>query len=262
MTGVRVFTNGILLDSFIPQLTHPKMEICVNCNSPENMGEEAFAHMRNNLDILMGMKDVKDRVKLGFNLYSDDMDYTYMMELLQRYDQHTVRTSLTVPDFSVCGDADAPEEFRKRKKFLLEFYRKMDSIVVLPFSDCNHPPYCIWTDEEKQWLEAFVARHTTGESKLVGDHSRCNPVIDILPDLRAVRCFGMSDFMKVPIDAFRNIPDICDYFMTEIDSVAYKLPAREECKNCRNWQLRHCLAGCIGYKSARIRACNETIAKT
>ena len=257
--GVRLFTNGLLLDKFISEITHPKFEICVNCNSPSAIGEDTYARLVRNLDILFQQETMKNRVLLGFNLYSDDMDYSYMLELLQRYGLHSVRTSLTVPDFSNCDRIDAMEHFMKRKKFLLDVYKKMDSIQVLLFSDCNHPPYCIWTEEEKQWLESYAAKYTTGVSKLVGNHSRCSPVIDILPNLQAVRCFGMSDFMKVSIDDFQDIPDLCDFFRNEIDSIAYKLPACEECKDCHEWKVRHCLAGCIGYKGSRIRSCNEDI---
>ena len=260
--GVRLFTNGLLLDKYIPEITGPKFEICLNCNSPFVIGETAFARLERNLDILFQRDDMKNRVLLGFNLYSDDMDYSYMMTLLQKYRLHTVRTSLTVPDFSACGETDPMEYFRKRKKFLLEFYKKMDSIQVLPFSDCNHPPYCIWTEEEKQWIESYVAKYSTGISKLAGYHSICSPVIDILPNLQAVRCFGMSDFMKVSIDDFQDIPDVCDFFRNEIDSVAYKLPASKECTNCYEWKTGHCLGGCIGYKGSRIRSCNEVILRS
>ena len=257
--GVRLFTNGLLLDQFFPAITHPKFEICVNCNSPSAVGESAYARLTRNLDFLFQRDDTKNRVLLGFNLYSDDMDYSYMIELLQRYGLHRVRMSLTVPDFSACGEADSMENFRKRKEFLLDFYKKMDSIQVLPFSDCNHPPYCIWTEEEKKWLESYAARYAKGPCNLVGYHSNCSPVIDILPNLQAVRCFRMSDFMKVPIDDFQDIPELSSFFRNEIDSVACKLPACEDCRNCREWKNRHCFAGCIGYKASKIRSCNSMI---
>ena len=257
--GVRLFTNGILLDRYYPQVVHPKVEICVNVNSPEAIGEKTYAGIVRNLDALVLESNKRDQVLLGFNLYSDDMDYSYMMELLQRYDMHSVRTSVTVPDFSKGGETDAMAYFRQRKAFLLEFYRKMDSIQVLPFSDCNHPPFCIWNEEEKQWLESYVRKYATVNFKLIEPWSRCTPVIDILPTLQAVRCFGMSDFMKVPISDFRDVPDLYNFFLNEIDAVAYKLPACGDCRDCHEWKTLHCFAGCIGYKADRIRACNEAM---
>ncbi len=259
VSDIVLYTNGLLMDRFVPQITHPKVSVLVNCNSPQIIGDNAFTCLQRNLDTLMAQPDMKNRITLGINLYSDDMDYTYMMNLLQRYDLHHVRISLTVPDFSKSGEVNVLKYFRERKQFLMEFFRKMDSIKVMPNYDCNFPPYCIWTDDEKKWLEEYVARYF--ESNLTSECSRCSPVIDILPDLHAVRCFGMSDYMKVSIMDFDNIPDLSNYFRNEIDSIAYKLPACMECKDCYAQKVRKCITGCMGYKASRIHSCNMAVAQ-
>ncbi len=257
--SVTVFTNGLLLDRFVPQLAHPKVRFLVNCNSPLIIGENAFLRMKQNLDLLMLDNNTNGRGALGINLYSDDMDYSYIVELLQRYKQHYVRISLTVPDFSTCGNIDVLGYFKRRKHFLLDFFRKMDSIQVLPAYDCNRPPYCIWTDEEKKWLESYVARYPQIDTDIIGNRSVCYPVIDILPNLQAVRCFGMSDFMKVSIDDFKNIHDMKQFFINEIDSYAFKLSACKECNGCYEQKVSHCITGCMGFKASRIRSSKEAI---
>ena len=241
VSGITLFTNGLLLDQFIPQITHPKVKLLVNCNSPLIIGEKSYDRMRSNLDTLIWQYYMKDRVHLGINLYSIDMDYTYIMELLQRYKMHNLRISVSVPDFSSCSESHVLEYFRKHKEFLLEFFRKMDSIQVMPYYDCNNPPYCIWNDEEKKWLEAYAARHPKYSTNLVG------------------HCFGMSDFTKVNIDDFRSIQDLTKFFLDEIDACAHKLSACDECKNCYERKTHNCVAGCMGFKASRIRACNEAI---
>ena len=258
--GVNLFTNGLLMDQYIPQIIHPKVRfILVNCNSPQMIGENAFARIQKNLDLLTQQIDNRNRVVLGINLYSDDMDYSYIIELLQRYNMHRVRISLTVPDFSTCGEVDVLDYFNKRKGFLLEFFRRMDDIQVVPHYDCNVPPYCIWTEEEKEWLKAYVSKYPDIKSNLTGYHSRCKPVIDILPNLQAVRCFGMSDFSKVSLEDFKTDYDIYNYFKNEIDSIGYKLPGCEKCQGCYEQQTRQCVTGCLGFKSNRIRSCNQII---
>ena len=259
VTGITLYSNGLLLDQFIPQITHPKVKLLINCNSPLIIGEKSYDRMRSNLDTLIWQYYMKDRIHLGINLYSIDMDYGYIMELLQRYKLHSLRISVTVPDFSSSSESHVLEYFRKHKEFLLEFFRKMDSIQVLPYYDCNHPPYCIWNEAEKKWLEAYVARYPEYTTNLAGHHSQCIPTVDILPNLQAVRCFGMSDFMKVSIDDFRNINDLTKCFLYEIDACAHKLSACDDCKNCYERKTHNCVAGCMGFKAARIRACNEAI---
>ncbi len=259
--GITLYTNGLLLDKYIQQFNNQKIHILINCNTPIIIGEKAFDRMQMNLDKLMHEESMKERVHLGINLYSDDMDYTYIINLLQRYKMHSLRISLTVPDFSTCGQINALENFKKRKPFLLDFFREMDSIQVLPYYDCNCPPYCIWSEEEKEWLEKYTAKYPDEQGNLTGYHSSCFPVIDILPNLQAVRCFGMSDYMKVSIEDFRNISDLTSYFINEIDSVAYKMPACKECANCYEQKVRHCVTGCMGFKANGIRASNDVIKK-
>lgn len=258
--GIRVSTNGLLIDHFINQLIHPKMDVCINCNSPNMIGEKAFSSLQKNLDLLILKYNMKEQIQLGINLYSNDLDYSFIMNLLQRYDIHRLRTSITVPDFSSSNYLDAMDYFKERKKFLLQFYKDMESIQVLPYSDCNRPPFCIWDDEEKQWLREYIAKFPDRHSNLTDPCSMCVPAIDILPDLQAIRCFGMSDFLKVPITDFSDLDDITHFFLNEIDADAYKLPTCADCKECHEFKTRHCIGCCIGYKASRIRSCNKAIA--
>ena len=132
-------------------------------------------------------------------------------------------------------------------------------IWVLPHYDCNHPPYCIWTDEEKGWLEAYVARYPGSRGSLISHDSKCVPAVDILPNLQAVRCFGMSDFIKVPIADFRNAADLNSFFLNEIDSNACRISSCSECRDCYDRKTMHCYAGCIGFKASGIKACNTVV---
>lgn len=253
-----IYTNGILLDRCINQIIAPKFRLLINCNSPEEIGENQFEKLRNNLQLLVNDHYMRDRMNLGINLYKDDLDYSYIIELLKECGLHRVRISLTVPDFSTCGKMNAIEYFKSRKPFLLKFLADMQKNNILPYYDCNKPPYCIWTVEEKEWLENMVAQYHV-ESNLIGDHSFCFPVIDILPNLQAVRCFGMSEYEKVNIDDFAGVSEIASYFLNHIDSASYQIPAVEECKECRKRQTRKCTAGCIGFKSESITKLNEFV---
>ena len=87
------------------------------------------------------------------------MEYGYMLDLLKRYGFDKVRISLTVPEFPEGCGQNAIERFRVCKPFLLKMFADMDAIGVLPYYDCNRPPWCIWSDEEKRWLRDLAARH-------------------------------------------------------------------------------------------------------
>lgn len=261
ITEATIYTNGILLDKYIKLIVHPNFRVLVNWNSEEDIGKSHFSRIRESVDSLIFEYHMKDRINLGINLYNPNMEYSYMMDLLKRYSLHRVRISLTVPDFSTVQQVDILEYFNSHKKFLLEFFKAMDSISVLPYYDCNKPPYCIWTDDEKRWLEDYVSKYPSRDSNLIGNKSFCYPVVDILPTLQAVRCFGMSDFAKVNIFDFTNVTDIASFFLNTVDACAYKLPAESKCKSCYQCLTRHCAAGCMGFKSARISEMNELFQK-
>ncbi len=256
ITETTIYTNGLLLDKYAKLIVHPKFRLLINWNSPNDIGQINFERTCNNVDELILEYRMKDRINIGINLYDVKMDYTYIKDLLIRYNLHRLRISLTVPDFSVSKSINAIDYFKKQKKFLFAFFKDMDSIDVLPYYDCNKPPYCIWSEEEKNWLEAYVAKYKVSESTIIGYKSYCYPVIDILPNLQAVRCFGMSDFEKVEISDFNSVTDLANYFLNNIDACAYKIPSEKDCTNCYEQKTRHCTSGCIGFKEHRIKEIN------
>lgn len=253
ITAVTVFTNGILLDRFIEGLIHPKMSLLVNWNAPEEIGQTAFERIRCGVDELIFERAMAHRFNLGLNLHGTEMDYRYMMDLLVRYGLNKVRISLTVPNFPEKCGTDVLTYFRERKPFLMRLFRDMDSIGVLPYYDCNRPPQCIWDDEERAWLEECADRHGAARGVLCDAGSFCRPVIDIMPDLRAVRCFGMSYFGSVSLADFASLSELQAHFMRRIDRPAFRVYDAPECENCHLRRRWLCCQGCMGFKGEKIR---------
>ena len=257
VADVMLYTNGLRLEPVLQlcqdPTIQPMLRILVNCNSPAVMGERNFEALKRSLDLAFGKYHVGQNVKLGLNLYSNDFDYGFIKELLLRYDLRQLRISLTVPDFSACGRVDAVENFKSRKEYLLGFYREMDEIGVLPYYDCNQPPRCVFTDEEWLWLLKYRARYRDLPTNITEPVSRCAPVVDILPDLRAVWCFGMSDFAKVSIRDFDSLEDLRGYFRNRVDAEAFRVSSGAECRNCYDRQTGRCTGGCLGYKEGGLR---------
>lgn len=251
--AIRVYTNGLWIDKYVPLLVNPKVSLLVNCNSPTQIGEANYARTVQNLDILHLQYRMKLRCSLGINLYDTDMDYQYICELLKRYSLHTLRISITVPDFSKQNCCDVLEYFKSKKQFLLRFFRDMDAIQVVPHYDCNKPPYCIWTEEEKQWLKNYIQKYPVSETNLIGDHSFCHPVVDILPNLQAVRCLGLSEYTKVKLSDFNTLEDLQQYYIGSVDYAGYNMAAFSDCKDCMKRKVQLCTAGCLGFKWPRIQ---------
>lgn len=252
-----IYTNGLELEPYIDEITSPKFRLLVNCNSPKTIGETRFKKIIKNLDVLIKQRYMQDRINLGINYYSDDLDCSYIIELLRRYDLHRVRLSLTVPDFTNCSAVSSIAYFKQRKRSLMNLLELFSDNAIVPYYDCNKPPICIWSDEEKQWIKEYLDRYGVKESNLLDTNSLCYPVIDILPTLEAVRCFGMSSFEKVNICDYNTVTDIASYFLNRVDCEAYRIADCKDCQACYYRKTRHCTAGCIGFKSEYIRKANE-----
>ena len=251
-----LFTNGLILEPFVRQLTSPKMRLLVNCNSPKDIGEEKFELLKNNLDLLINDYYMKGKITLGINLYSNDLDYKFIIDLLNRYDFDHLRISLTVPNTTnyyknVIG------YFKSRKSYLLKLFSELEKYKILPNYDCNVPPPCIWSADEKKHFEDILEKNEVKKTNLVGAHSHCVPVIDILPDLFAVRCFGFSDFLKVPINEFENLEDLKRYFLFHIDSNAYRICNSADCSRCYYRRTFRCSGGCLAIKKDKLKEVNS-----
>ncbi|MDR0514583.1 MAG: radical SAM protein [Coriobacteriaceae bacterium] len=259
VTDVVVFTNGTLLAPYIRELAHPKVSLLVNWNPPEMIGKRNFEAIRRNVDALIFDHHKKGQVNLGLNLYAISMDYDYLIDLLKHYGLKKLRLSLSIPAFPEAEghQTDVLAYFRSYKPVLLDLFRRMDAIGVVPYYDCNRPPWCIWTEDEKAWIEAYVARHGETGSSLVGTKSFCRPVIDILPDLQAVRCFGMSYLEKAPLAAFGSLEQLTAHFMRLIDRPAFRSPASLGCRDCHFRRTWLCCQGCMGFKGQALVQTDE-----
>ena len=82
ISKVVVFTNGILLDRYADIFKSTKTHVLINCNSPEDIGVNNFNMLRSNIRYLSKDKGIRERLRLGVNLYSTTKDYSYIFELL------------------------------------------------------------------------------------------------------------------------------------------------------------------------------------
>jgi hypothetical protein len=135
---------------------------------------------------------------------------------------------------------------------------------VITGFDCNFLPGCVLTKDErdsvmaakdvfyaalsKRYSDAFWAR------SIVCEMHNCTPVIDVLPDLRAIRCFGLSEYTKRDIRDFRNIGELRDHYINTVDRPAHSLWASEKCSDCYERECGACSGGCLLFKAQQLFA--------
>ena len=245
---VVVFTNGIKINEFWRELCNPKINLLINCNAPYIIGRQSFEKLRENIRVAINQYGLKERITLGVNIFSETFDYNYILDLIDEFNLDHLRLSITVPN-------------KKEEYNPIEYYSKMKSVVLglikdtlirdaMPYFDCNKIPVCVLSREER--LELLEMCGEKAISNIISEYSNCSPVIDILQDETCVRCFGLSDYMRVDITGFETIDDLRGFFENQVDVHAHNTYYDEKCANCYERVCRKCSGGCLQYKISQI----------
>lgn len=243
VTRATIFTNGVYLDKYFPILKSEKFSFLININSPNDVGLTNYNRTIDNLDYVVNkMKNGPQRVTIGLNIYSDKVNYDFFIDLAKKYRFSLVRLSVVVPPFA--SIKNGLDHFRKLKFKVLEIAKTLLVNGIKFRFDCNVPPKCIWDNNELNDLK--IMGLSTNDSMLVPlCNSKCHPVIDILPNLEAIRCFGLSDKTKISIDKFNNIDELYSHYIDNFDNIFLKEPIDNICKKCELFPEK-CYGGCLG----------------
>lgn len=247
-----IYTNGIIIDRYWDVITHPKIHLLINCNSPQDIGIKNFEHLCSNLDYLLNKRGFIDNTTLGINMYNPYFEYQYLMDLLIKYSFHHVRVSITVPNVDTDRNNDAHTYFELIKPRLLQFFDELLSNEIIPNFDCNKIPSCLMTKNELKEFDKYLdnpfIKANISKSNISHNRVVCGPVIDIRQDLTAVRCFGLSECTKQKINDFETITDLKNYYIRTIDAFAYNTVYSSKCNECYKRKTLKCTGGCLAFK--------------
>jgi len=248
--SVCLFTNGILLDRYFAELRNSKFQILINLNSPESVGQNLYDRTMDNLDQMINHLYMREQIELSLNIHSPGMDFEYMLDALKRFRQNRVRLSIAVPNIDEDRNLEPFAYFRSMEETVRTLIKALLEMDIAPCFDCNLPPLCLATKDDY----ALFCQHekTMQRSNLNKGNPTCKPVIDILPDLRVVRCFGVSGYNKVNLLDFRNEEELKQYFSAEIDALAYHILPSENCRGCYEYAVGKCSCGCYAYRLNRM----------
>ncbi len=262
---VMIYTNAVELDRLSPDILEAKkFRMLVNCNSPEDMGAKAFEKMRQNLLSFQNDHYGDGRFRLSVNIYKPDFDYSYVIPIVREMGFDVIRMSISVPQNGELKGKNPLDYFNEMKLVAMRFVCDMIRCGVITGFDCNFLPSCVLTTDEidsmmaakdvfysalsKRYSEEFWQR------SIVCETHNCTPVIDILPDLQAIRCFGLSEYTKRDIRDFRSISELREYYINTVDRPAHSLSASERCKDCAERELGACSGGCLLFKAKQLFA--------
>lgn len=254
---VCLFTNGILLDRYFNELRNSKFQILINLNSPEMIGIKNFEHTFENANIMINELYMKEQVAFGLNVYSPDMNVGYIFDVLKELHQKKLRISVAVPNLDGDRNIDPLDYFKQMKPMLQKIVITLLEMDVAPWFDCNYIPTCILDDSDRDIASKYMS--TLKRSNMMHTSPICQPVVDILPNLHVVRCFGMSDYYKVSLFDFKDISSLKRHFSAKIDGLAYQIFPSEKCGECMDYKAGNCSGGCYAYRSSKMKKAEAAI---
>mgnify|MGYP002749316575 CR=1 FL=1 len=237
---ITIFTNGVLIKEHLEVLLNDKVTLLINVNSIEDVGKNNYYKTEEAIDLLVNKYGKKNHLTIGLNIYKN-MDYSFFINMAEKYNLNRVRLSIVVPAYGT------------QKKGLRHFMELKDTVLKLTKGllvrdikfkfDCNLPTSCLWSDEELNDMQLMGLCSLNRDLIPLG-HSICSPVIDILPDLTIIRCFGLSDVSKVNIDDFDSIKALREYYIEHFDIPLSKKGIDNKCNTCKLFPDK-CFGGCL-----------------
>lgn len=237
---ITIYTNGVLLEECIDVILHDKIGLLINVNSPDDVGLGNFNKTEKAINLLVNRYEKHNRLTIGLNIY-DNIDYSFFVELAEKYKMQRVRLSIVVPAHGYAKNGF--EHFIALKNKVLEITKALLVRDIKFGFDCNWPVQCMWTQEEIDDM-MLMGLCSTSRDLIPLSHGCCTPVVDILPDLMAIRCFGLSDKTKMSIDQFATIMELRQHYQMNTDSILVQNPLLDKCLKCDLFKNK-CYGGCL-----------------
>jgi cyclic pyranopterin phosphate synthase len=241
-TGLRILTGGIFKNRLLEAINPEDAGIIFNVNEPRDYrNPKHFDKVINNIEtaIRRGF-----RVILGFNVWRPDFDPRFMPELAHRLGRTNFRWTIANPQRNFPSSVVSPEQFGETADRCFEMLQEAARLKIEGLLDCPLP-MCFFTDAQLGWIGQY---HNSIASRM----GACEPVMDVTPELEAVRCFALSDTQRVKVTDFGSEQEISDWFRLNTDYQLLNSGIFPHCVDCPHFQSGRCFGGCLAWHQDKI----------
>jgi MoaA/NifB/PqqE/SkfB family radical SAM enzyme len=205
----------------------------LNIDHPDRYVARIWEKIEHNLAAVSG----RGTITLSFNIFEKQPKHDYILELCSKYHIDKVRMSFSLPVVGANNTYLELADYKSMAPFILEFAKQAELAGVQVSMD-NAVPLCMFTFEQ------------AGELLMKGvidlqRNTRCEPVIDIGPDLRVWCCFCLSKMWNRHLDEFKDLKEIHAYYSKLMAQYQGHLYPLEECSNCTYRDRWGCQGGCL-----------------
>ena len=179
---------------------------------------------------------------LSFNVHEKEPRGDYVLDVASRHGFRSVRLSLSLPVFKAANTFLPLEELHEVAPWILRFCDAAEERGIAVQLD-NAVPLCMFTEQQAGRL---VLRGVLELRR----NMRCEPVIDIGPDLNVWSCSCLSQLANRNLAAFRSLADAKDYFSGVWNVYQGAVYPMQKCWQCAHRERWGCQGGCLSYAIA------------
>jgi MoaA/NifB/PqqE/SkfB family radical SAM enzyme len=233
---VDVLSNATWPESYneLFRRTSPRRVVfLLNIDQPRRYAPPVWQRIQNNIEATAE----RGSITLSFNIFEKQPDGDYILELTEKYGIDKIRMSFSLPVLGANNAFLRLEDYKQMAPFVVDFARRAEQRGVQVSMD-NAIPICMFTYEQAGEL---VLKRVIDLERNV----RCQPVIDIGPDLRVWCCFCLSKIWNRHLDEFQNLGEIHDYYRRAMALYQSRLYPLDECDSCSYRESWKCQGGCL-----------------
>ena len=227
---IKVFTNGTTeqLRQIPKTLAASQLTIILNLNAPQSYPENQWEQIQANCEYW------GDRLRLSFNIFEPDFDWSYIKEAIVRWQiSPFVRVGITQPIRGMANqyllEKDLPQAYNQ----LVHMAEDMADAGITLGLDCGF--------RSCGFSEAQLGTLIECGTQLLFD---CKPVLDIGPDLMVWRCFPFATFEGVHLTDYSTMDQISSHF-SSLWLEGQQMGNTAKCTTCENRQVNTCKGGCL-----------------
>ena len=242
-----ILTNGLCDPKITTEIKRlkPDISFCINVDHPETYSRKEWNRIIKNLENChfprskrqVSSENLKKayQLNLAFTLHTPEQPFEYIIDLAKKYEVTAIRYAPASPASDLSNDYVDFNKLKKIKPTLLNFVKKAAKNKIKPNLDCTLPP-CLFTIDEWHFMMNFTTNLKTS----------CDPILDLLPDLRMGYCactFDLFDFFDLNED---NPAHKLKKIVSQANKARNIVP--ERCQNCDFFHDNICQGHCLRYK--------------
>ncbi len=236
--SVMVFSNGLVNNAVRKGLAgfpSDRFSVLINAIPPDEPASDAVEQQRQTL------AQLGSRAMVGINIDRPNPELGFLLSLVAEYHlKPTMRVGLAHPATEGGNRWLHPKHYRLVGEILAEFREKCALRGISLEYDCGFVP-CMFPDFQN------------GGSRMpLNVGTRCNPILDLLPDGSLISCYPLAGTGRIAIETVENADQARNLFSQRL--APFKtIGIYPECGNCPAFREKSCLGGCRAAAMTRLR---------